>query len=32
MKVKAPSSKSGALAKSVWNKREWTVQEFLAPK
>jgi hypothetical protein len=27
-----PSSKSGALAKSVWNKRGWTVQEFLAPK
>ncbi|OAX34764.1 hypothetical protein K503DRAFT_420176 [Rhizopogon vinicolor AM-OR11-026] len=27
-----PSSKSGALAKSVWNSRGWTVQEFLAPK
>jgi WD40 repeat protein len=27
-----PSSKSGALANSVWNKRGWTVQEFLAPK
>jgi hypothetical protein len=27
-----PSSKSGALAKSVWNQRGWTVQEFLAPK
>ena len=27
-----PSSKSGALAKSAWNKRGWTVQEFLAPK
>jgi hypothetical protein len=27
-----PSSKSGALARSVWNKRGWTVQEFLAPK
>ena len=27
-----PSSKSGALAKSTWNKRGWTVQEFLAPK
>ena len=26
-----PSSKSGALAKSVWNTRGWTVQEFLAP-
>jgi hypothetical protein len=26
-----PSSKSGALANSVWNKRGWTVQEFLAP-
>jgi len=27
-----PSSKSGALARSMWNKRGWTVQEFLAPK
>ncbi|KAJ8595030.1 hypothetical protein M405DRAFT_871979 [Rhizopogon salebrosus TDB-379] len=27
-----PSSKSGALAKSVWNERGWTVQEFLAPR
>ncbi|OAX35520.1 hypothetical protein K503DRAFT_802760 [Rhizopogon vinicolor AM-OR11-026] len=27
-----PSSKSGALAKSVWNTRGWTVQEFLAPE
>ncbi|OJA19035.1 hypothetical protein AZE42_08183, partial [Rhizopogon vesiculosus] len=27
-----PSSKSGALAKSAWNSRGWTVQEFLAPK
>ena len=27
-----PLSKSGALAKSIWNKRGWTVQEFLAPK
>ncbi|OAX35521.1 hypothetical protein K503DRAFT_364265 [Rhizopogon vinicolor AM-OR11-026] len=26
------SSKSGALAMSIWNKRGWTVQEFLAPK
>ncbi|KAG1732866.1 uncharacterized protein EDB91DRAFT_1348948 [Suillus paluster] len=26
-----PSSTSGALAKSVWNTRGWTVQEFLAP-
>ncbi|KIK37624.1 hypothetical protein CY34DRAFT_810161, partial [Suillus luteus UH-Slu-Lm8-n1] len=26
-----PSSKSGALAKSVWNTRGWTVQEFIAP-
>ncbi|KAG1793101.1 uncharacterized protein HD556DRAFT_1527625 [Suillus plorans] len=26
-----PSSKSGALAKSAWNTRGWTVQEFLAP-
>ncbi|KAG2338322.1 hypothetical protein BDR05DRAFT_705055 [Suillus weaverae] len=26
-----PSSKSGALAKSNWNTRGWTVQEFLAP-
>ncbi|KIK41072.1 hypothetical protein CY34DRAFT_806482 [Suillus luteus UH-Slu-Lm8-n1] len=27
-----PSSKSGALAKSVWNTRGWTVQEFIAPR
>jgi hypothetical protein len=27
-----PSSKPGALAKSAWNKRGWTVQEFIAPK
>ncbi|KAG2742786.1 hypothetical protein P692DRAFT_201795371, partial [Suillus brevipes Sb2] len=27
-----PSSKSGALAKSVWNTRGWTFQEFIAPK
>ena len=27
-----PSSRSGAMAKSVWNTRGWTVQEFLAPK
>ncbi|OAX35388.1 hypothetical protein K503DRAFT_773522, partial [Rhizopogon vinicolor AM-OR11-026] len=27
-----PLSKSGALAKSAWNSRGWTVQEFLAPK
>ncbi|KAG2356435.1 hypothetical protein BDR07DRAFT_447208 [Suillus spraguei] len=27
-----PSSKSGALAKSAWNTRGWTVQEFAAPK
>ncbi|KAG2743684.1 hypothetical protein P692DRAFT_20838379 [Suillus brevipes Sb2] len=27
-----PSSKSGALAKSAWNTRGWTVQEFVAPK
>ena len=27
-----PSSKPGALARSVWNKRGWTVQEFLAPE
>ncbi|KAG2151687.1 uncharacterized protein EDB93DRAFT_270055 [Suillus bovinus] len=26
------SSKSGALANSIWNTRGWTVQEFLAPK
>jgi hypothetical protein len=26
-----PSAKSGALAKSVWITRGWTVQEFLAP-
>jgi hypothetical protein len=28
----SPSSKAGALAKSAWNGRGWTVQEFLAPK
>ncbi|KAG2357071.1 hypothetical protein BDR07DRAFT_396678 [Suillus spraguei] len=27
-----PSSKPGALARSVWNKRGWTFQEFVAPK
>ncbi|KAG1742622.1 heterokaryon incompatibility protein-domain-containing protein, partial [Suillus paluster] len=27
-----PSSNSGALAKSAWNTRGWTVPEFLAPK
>ena len=27
-----PSSKHGALARSVWNTRGWTVQEFLAPR
>ncbi|KAG2342511.1 hypothetical protein BDR05DRAFT_348619 [Suillus weaverae] len=27
-----PSSNSGALAKSAWNMRGWTVQEFIAPK
>jgi hypothetical protein len=27
-----PSSESGALAKSAWNTRGWTVPEFLAPK
>jgi len=27
-----PKSKSGALARSIWNSRGWTVQEFLAPK
>jgi hypothetical protein len=26
-----PSSKSGALTKSAWNTRGWTVQEFIAP-
>ncbi|KAG2737899.1 hypothetical protein P692DRAFT_201812462, partial [Suillus brevipes Sb2] len=26
-----PSSKPGALAKSAWNTRGWTVQEFIAP-
>ncbi|KIK34388.1 hypothetical protein CY34DRAFT_812957 [Suillus luteus UH-Slu-Lm8-n1] len=26
------SSKFGALAKSAWNTRGWTVQEFIAPK
>ena len=28
----SPSSKSGALARSAWNGRGWTVQEFPAPK
>jgi hypothetical protein len=28
----SPSSKSGALAKSAWNTRGWTVPEFLASK
>ncbi|KAG1728179.1 uncharacterized protein EDB91DRAFT_1314356 [Suillus paluster] len=28
----SPSSKPGALAKSAWNNRGWTVPEFLAPK
>jgi hypothetical protein len=28
----SPLSKSGALSSSAWNKRGWTVQEFLAPK
>ncbi|KAG2347912.1 hypothetical protein BDR05DRAFT_592119 [Suillus weaverae] len=27
-----PSSQPGALARSVWNKRGWTLQEFFAPK
>ncbi|KAG2339145.1 hypothetical protein BDR05DRAFT_968226, partial [Suillus weaverae] len=27
-----PSSKPGALARSAWNRRGWTVPEFLAPK
>ncbi|KAG0702300.1 hypothetical protein DFH29DRAFT_1079532 [Suillus ampliporus] len=27
-----PSSTSGALARSAWNTRGWTVPEFLAPK
>jgi tetratricopeptide (TPR) repeat protein len=27
-----PSSQSGALARSVWNERGWTFQEFVAPK
>ncbi|KAG0705284.1 hypothetical protein DFH29DRAFT_1077689 [Suillus ampliporus] len=27
----SPSSSSGALAKSAWNTRGWTVPEFLAP-
>ncbi|KIK34689.1 hypothetical protein CY34DRAFT_812772 [Suillus luteus UH-Slu-Lm8-n1] len=27
-----PSSKSGAMAKSAWNTRGWTVPEFLAPQ
>ncbi|KAG1725059.1 uncharacterized protein EDB91DRAFT_1267593 [Suillus paluster] len=27
-----PLSRSGALAKSAWNTRGWTVPEFLAPK
>ncbi|KAG2351955.1 hypothetical protein BDR07DRAFT_1440454, partial [Suillus spraguei] len=27
-----PSSKPGALARSIWNERGWTFQEFVAPK
>ncbi|KAG2147810.1 uncharacterized protein EDB93DRAFT_1250323 [Suillus bovinus] len=27
-----PASQRGALARSVWNKRGWTFQEFVAPK
>jgi hypothetical protein len=27
-----PSSQSGALARSVWNERGWTFQEFVAPR
>jgi hypothetical protein len=27
-----PSSKAGALARSAWTRRGWTIQEFLAPK
>ncbi|KAG2338323.1 hypothetical protein BDR05DRAFT_705075 [Suillus weaverae] len=27
-----PSSQPGALARSVWNERGWTFQEFVAPK
>ncbi|KAG2367067.1 hypothetical protein BDR07DRAFT_1394137, partial [Suillus spraguei] len=27
-----PSSMPGALASSIWNKRGWTFQEFVAPK
>ncbi|KAJ8594800.1 hypothetical protein M405DRAFT_929909 [Rhizopogon salebrosus TDB-379] len=27
-----PSSKAGALARSAWTRRGWTVQEFLAPE
>ncbi|KAG2367094.1 hypothetical protein BDR07DRAFT_1394283 [Suillus spraguei] len=27
-----PSSRPGALTRSVWNERGWTFQEFLAPK
>ncbi|KAG1793194.1 uncharacterized protein HD556DRAFT_525963 [Suillus plorans] len=27
-----PSSQPGALARSVWNQRGWTFQEFVAPK
>jgi len=27
-----PSFKSSTLARNVWNKRGWTVQEFLAPR
>jgi hypothetical protein len=27
-----PSSNAGALARSAWNKRGWTLQEFVAPK
>jgi hypothetical protein len=28
----SPSCKSGAMAKSIWNTRGWTLPEFLAPK
>jgi hypothetical protein len=28
----SPSSNVGALARSAWNKRGWTFQEFVAPK
>jgi hypothetical protein len=27
-----PSSKPGALSRSIWNKQGWTFQEFVAPK